>query len=155
MAKTLKNGLSMIETNPLNHNWSDFAIQSGWALHQFKKNAVKQQLHQKQFPPIVQGKLCQKLAAIIIFIVSCGQNQEPKKFSHRRSCKWHLYCLLRLESELYSNVVCGAKKLRIYLQYRRLSIVKTNAFNQGPALTRAILLSCLKCWPETSPNHMA
>ena len=108
MAKILRNGPSMIETNPLNHNWSDFAIQSGWALHQFKKNAVKQQLHQKQFPPIVQGKLCQKLAAIIIFIVSCGQNQEPKKFSHRRSCKWHLYCLLRLESELYSNVVCGS-----------------------------------------------
>ena len=26
MAKTLRNGLSIIETNPLNHNWSDFAI---------------------------------------------------------------------------------------------------------------------------------
>ena len=26
IAKTLKNGLSMIETNPLNHNWTDFAI---------------------------------------------------------------------------------------------------------------------------------
>ena len=26
MAKTLRNGLSMIEMNPLNHNWSDFAI---------------------------------------------------------------------------------------------------------------------------------
>ena len=26
MAKTLRNGSSMIETNPLNHNWSDFAI---------------------------------------------------------------------------------------------------------------------------------
>ena len=26
MAKTLRNGLSMIEANPLNHNWSDFAI---------------------------------------------------------------------------------------------------------------------------------
>ena len=24
MAKTLRNGLSMIETNPLNHNWLDF-----------------------------------------------------------------------------------------------------------------------------------
>ena len=29
MAKTLKNGLSMIETNPLNHNWSDFVILLG------------------------------------------------------------------------------------------------------------------------------
>ena len=26
MAKTIRNGLSMIETNPLNHNWSDFEI---------------------------------------------------------------------------------------------------------------------------------
>ena len=26
MAKTLRDGLSMIEMNPLNHNWSDFAI---------------------------------------------------------------------------------------------------------------------------------
>ena len=26
MAKTLKNGLSMIEANLLNHNWLDFAI---------------------------------------------------------------------------------------------------------------------------------
>ena len=26
MAKTLRNGLSMIETNPLNHNWLDFVI---------------------------------------------------------------------------------------------------------------------------------
>jgi len=33
MAKTLKNGLSMIETNPLNHNWSHFAILSGLTLH--------------------------------------------------------------------------------------------------------------------------
>jgi hypothetical protein len=42
MAKTLKNGLSMIETNPLNHNWSDFAILSGLTLHHFqKKTAVK------------------------------------------------------------------------------------------------------------------
>ena len=26
MAKTLREGLSMIKTNPLNHNWLDFAI---------------------------------------------------------------------------------------------------------------------------------
>ena len=26
MAKTLRHGLSMNETNPLNHNWSNFAI---------------------------------------------------------------------------------------------------------------------------------
>ena len=37
MAKTLKNGLSMIETNPLNHNWSHFVILSGLTLHQFQK----------------------------------------------------------------------------------------------------------------------
>ena len=40
MAKTLENGLSMIETNgtnPLNHNWSHFVILSGLTLHQFKK----------------------------------------------------------------------------------------------------------------------
>ena len=40
MAKTLKNGLRMIETNPLNHNWSDFAILSGVTLHQFKKKLL-------------------------------------------------------------------------------------------------------------------
>ena len=42
MAKTLKNGLSMIEMNPLNHNWLDFVILLGLTLHQFqKKTAVK------------------------------------------------------------------------------------------------------------------
>ena len=42
MAKTLKDGLSMIETNPLQHNWWHFTIQLGLALHQFqKKTAVK------------------------------------------------------------------------------------------------------------------
>ena len=40
MAKTLKNGLSMIETNPLNHNWSDFMILTGLTLHQFQKKLL-------------------------------------------------------------------------------------------------------------------
>ena len=40
MEKTLKNGLSRIETNPLNHNWSHFAILSGLTLHQFQKKNV-------------------------------------------------------------------------------------------------------------------
>ena len=40
MAKTLKNGLSMIETNPLNHNWSHFVILSGLTLHQFQKKLL-------------------------------------------------------------------------------------------------------------------
>ena len=40
MAKTLKNGLSMIETNPLNHNWLDFVILSGLTLHQFQKKVL-------------------------------------------------------------------------------------------------------------------
>ena len=42
MAKTLKNGLSMIETNSLNHKRLYFVIWSGLALHQLqKKTAVK------------------------------------------------------------------------------------------------------------------
>ena len=40
MAKTLKNGLIMIETNPLNHNWSHFLILSGLTLHQFQKKLL-------------------------------------------------------------------------------------------------------------------
>ena len=40
MAKTLKNGLSMVETNPLNHNWSYFVILSGLTLHQFQKKLL-------------------------------------------------------------------------------------------------------------------
>ena len=44
MAKTLKNGLSMIETNPLNHNWSDFVILSGLTLHQFQKKLLLSRL---------------------------------------------------------------------------------------------------------------
>ena len=40
MAKTLKNGLSMIKTNPLNHNWSHFVILSGLTLHQFQKKLL-------------------------------------------------------------------------------------------------------------------
>ena len=40
MAKTLKNGLIMIETNPLNHNWPHFVILSGLTLHQFQKKKL-------------------------------------------------------------------------------------------------------------------
>ena len=40
MAKTLKNELIMIETNPLNHNSSHFVILSGLTLHQFQKKTV-------------------------------------------------------------------------------------------------------------------
>ena len=50
MAKTLRNGLSMIETNPLNHNWTDFAIQSGLTLHQFQTKLLL-----STFPPGFDG----------------------------------------------------------------------------------------------------
>ena len=40
MAKTSKNGLSMIEMNPLNHNWSHFVILPGLTLHQFQKKLL-------------------------------------------------------------------------------------------------------------------
>ena len=40
MAKTLENGLSMIEMNPLNHNWSHFVILLGLTLHQFQKKLL-------------------------------------------------------------------------------------------------------------------
>ena len=40
MAKTLKNGLSMIETKTLNHNWSHFVILLGLTLHQFQKKLL-------------------------------------------------------------------------------------------------------------------
>ena len=40
MAKNPENGLNMIETNPLNHNWSHFVILSGLPLHQFKKKLL-------------------------------------------------------------------------------------------------------------------
>ena len=40
MAKTLKNGLSMIEKNPLNHNWSHFMILLGLTLQQFQKKLL-------------------------------------------------------------------------------------------------------------------
>ena len=41
MAKNLRNGLSMGETDHLNHKWLDFTIELGLALHQFKKTAVE------------------------------------------------------------------------------------------------------------------
>ena len=40
MAKTLENGLRMIEMNPLNHNWSHFVILLGLTLHQFQKKLL-------------------------------------------------------------------------------------------------------------------
>ena len=46
MAKTLKNGLIMIEMNPLNHNWSHLVILSGLTLHQFQKKLL---LGRRQF----------------------------------------------------------------------------------------------------------
>ena len=36
MAKILRNGLNMIEMNPLNHKWLDFVILTGLVLHQFQ-----------------------------------------------------------------------------------------------------------------------
>ena len=56
MSKTLKNGLGMIETNPLNHNWLDFAILLGLTLHQFqtKYNLQNSKLNEIQMlSPIV------------------------------------------------------------------------------------------------------
>ena len=46
MEKTLKNGLIMIETNPLNRNWSHFVILSGLTLHQFQKKLLLRNLDQ-------------------------------------------------------------------------------------------------------------
>ena len=40
MAKTLRNGLSMIETNPLNHIWSDLVILLGLSLNRFQKKLL-------------------------------------------------------------------------------------------------------------------
>ena len=40
MAKTLENGLSMIEMNPLNYNWSHFVILLGLTLHQFQEKLL-------------------------------------------------------------------------------------------------------------------
>ena len=40
MAKTLKTRFSMIETNPLNHKWSDFMILTVLTLHQFQKKLL-------------------------------------------------------------------------------------------------------------------
>jgi len=40
MDKTLRNGLIMSETSPLNHKWLDFGIWSGLALHQFQKKLL-------------------------------------------------------------------------------------------------------------------
>ena len=45
MAKTLKNGLSMIKTNPLNHNWSHFVILLGLTLNQFQKKLLLSKPH--------------------------------------------------------------------------------------------------------------
>ena len=47
MAKTLKNGLSMIEMNPLNHNWSHFVILLGLTLHQFQKKLLLRDMIKK------------------------------------------------------------------------------------------------------------
>ena len=52
MAKTLRNGLSMIETNPLNHIWSDLVILLGLSLNRFQKKlllSVKQLLFERLF----------------------------------------------------------------------------------------------------------
>ena len=37
---TFRNGFSLSETIPLNHNWLDFAIELGLVLHQFKINSA-------------------------------------------------------------------------------------------------------------------
>ena len=40
MDKTLRNGLIISETDPLNHKCLDFAIESGLALHQFQNKLL-------------------------------------------------------------------------------------------------------------------
>ena len=60
MAKTPKNGLSMIETNPLNHNWSHFVILLGLTLHQFQKKLLLRKL---LFPTEGQLERCQEIIA--------------------------------------------------------------------------------------------
>ena len=40
MDKTLGNGLSMSDTDPLNHKWLDFTISLGLALHQFQNKLL-------------------------------------------------------------------------------------------------------------------
>ena len=51
MAKTLRNGLSMIETNPLNHNWSHFVILLGLTLHQFQKKLLLSEIFPYSWVP--------------------------------------------------------------------------------------------------------
>ena len=47
MEKNLWNGLSMSETDPLNHKWLDFAILSGLTLRQFQTKLLLEILHSK------------------------------------------------------------------------------------------------------------
>ena len=62
MAKTLKNGLSMIKMNPLNHNWSHFVILLGLTLHQFQKNLLLSRCHFKieSISKLYQIGICSK-----------------------------------------------------------------------------------------------
>ena len=84
MAKTLKNGLIMIETNPLNHNWSHFVILSGLTLHQFQKKLLLSTMYllpQKEFRPTViciyrQNLYCEGFVYRYIYL-----------FTERDSCR--------------------------------------------------------------------
>ena len=80
MDKTLWNGLSMIETDPLNHKWLDFVIQSGLALHQFQKKLLLNRisddfhgLHNESFYPAQLNDLSIEIKILISRLPKCSK----------------------------------------------------------------------------------
>ena len=93
MAKTLKNGLIMIETNPLNHNWSHFVILSGLTLHQFqKKLLLRRFLSEKP----ISCHLISRSRTHFSPIVTLNENNWVAKYIDW-FCVYYLDCLKNVE----------------------------------------------------------
>ena len=82
MAKTLKNGSCMIETNPLNHNWLDFLILSGLTLDQFQKKLLLRAIHRPKSPKRVGMSGTTKITFPHIFFQILEIGTFHKVFKH-------------------------------------------------------------------------
>ena len=116
MSKTLKNGLGMIETNPLNHNWLDLAIQLGLALHQFQKKLLLSKYILKY-----HCKKCNVIKALVLLCHSI----------HRRTIQHMLcYCVQCAQQVNISSFVAMARKTKKTYQTTRSHKYSRKHFNE-------------------------
>ena len=141
MAKTLRNGLSMIETNPLNHIWSDLVILLGLSLNRFQKKLllskekkiVESWLRVLFFITYLKMELCKSLLLFAILNHQKSYRNDFTDFCATWQFAFNKQKYLRItfcQRPLFFN------QLTIFLNFDRLSYDKTieNSDNEPATL---------------------